>query len=113
MSHATNEKGERFETVTNDEGIYVLKLSYNLYDPQKSANFKIEKYEITVDGINRGFEKFVLKSFKFVPSYKGEMNFDIALDINNSNCGVAGCLPILVPIEINKKEISDKILQRP
>ena len=72
---AINEKGKRFEAVTNDEGIYFLDLPFNLYDPKKSANFKITKYELTVDGINRGFEKIVLKDFKFVPSYNTSDSF--------------------------------------
>ncbi|MBA4123672.1 MAG: hypothetical protein H0X72_14565 [Acidobacteria bacterium] len=81
-----------------------------------SANFKTAKYEITVDMENRGFEKFVLKDFKFVPSYKGKMNLDIALDsINPEPCDYSGadCLNA-TPIDAKIKTItSDKILQRP
>lgn len=85
---ATNEKDERFETITNDEGIYVLNLPFNLYDTRKSADFKIAKYTISVE--QKHFEKFVLKDFKFVPSTNGKMNLDIALDVDNSICGAGG-----------------------
>ena len=112
---AINEKGKRFEAVTNDEGIYFLDLPFNLYDPKKSANFKITKYELTVDGINRRFEKIVLKDFKFVPSYKGEMNLDFALDsINLEPCGYSGADCLNTPvIKTTDVKISDKILQKP
>jgi len=109
---AINEKGEKFETKTNSEGIYVLNLPFNLYDTRTSSNYKIAKYEIVVDR-EKGFEKFVLKEFKFVPTYKGKMNLDIALDVYNTNCGVAGCLPYLQFVESQQSEVSNKILQRP
>ncbi|HEX8369547.1 MAG TPA: hypothetical protein VF604_13455 [Pyrinomonadaceae bacterium] len=38
------------------------------------------------------------------------MNLDIALDADNSNCGAGGC-PETLPVESNKREVSDKILQ--
>ena len=109
---AINEKGERFETETNGEGVYVLNLAFNLYDTKTSSDFKIAKYEIVIDR-EKGFEKFVLTDFKFVPSYKGRMNLDIALDVYNTNCGVAGCLPYLQFVESQQPEVSNKILQRP
>lgn len=85
---AINEKGEKFETVTNDEGIYVLNLLFHSVDAKTSVDLKVAKYEIVVDLENRGFEKFILKDFKFVPSYKGKMNLDIALDSTNPEpCG--------------------------
>jgi hypothetical protein len=76
---AINERGEKFEAVTNEDGNYTLNLPFNRYSPNL-RNFKVAKYEITVVKEN-GFEKFVLKDFKFVPSYKGKMNLDFALDI--------------------------------
>lgn len=71
---AKNEKGVTIETETDEEGVYVLNLPC-LYQG-------IEKYEITVE--KYGFEKFVLKDFKFVYSTKGRMYLDIALGIKSN-----------------------------
>lgn len=106
---AINEKGEKFGTLTNSEGIYVLNLPFNPYNSK--ADFKIAKYEITAE--HKHFKKYVLKDFKFVPSTNRKMNLDIALEVDNSNCGAAGCLPNLHPVEQQKTEVSDKILQKP
>ncbi len=86
---------------------------YSQYDARKSANFKVAEYEIKVER-ERGFEKFVLREFKFVPSYKG-MNLDIALEVTkNTNCGAGGCIEDEhQPIKSSNQKISDKILQRP
>lgn len=109
---AINEKGEKFEALTNDEGVYVLRLPFNAVETKSSVDFRIAKYEIIVDLTNRGFEKFVLKDFKFVASYTGKMNLDIALDVDNSNCGAGGCVINEPPVvESNKREITDKFLQ--
>ncbi len=108
---AINDRGEKFKALTNDEGIYILDLPFDLYDRKTSAGFKIAKYEITVE--HKHFKKYLLKDFNFVPSYKGKMYLDIALDVDNSNCGVAGCLPNLQPVESPDLKISDKILQKP
>jgi len=113
---AINEKGEKFEAMTNDDGVYSLSLPFNSYDAKtSSANFRITKFEIIVDLEHRGFEKFSVKDFKFVPAYSGKMIFDIALDSRNPEpCGYAGedCLesPIL---EIEKGKVQNKILKRP
>ncbi len=113
---AVNEKGETFVTETNDEGIYSLSLSYNNYDSKTaSVNFKISKYEIIVDLENRGFEKRIIKDFKFIPAYSEKMLFDIALDTKNPEpCGYAGadCLQETT-VETEKPKLSDKILQKP
>ncbi len=110
-----NEKGEKFETVTNDEGFYMLDLPYNLYNTKSSADFKIAKYEMIFDKENAGFEKFVLKGFKLVPSYKGRMIVDVALDARNPEpCGYSGAECLSTPvIKTEEVKISDKILQRP
>ncbi len=120
---AINEKGEKFETVTNDEGVYVLNLLFQSIDAKTSVDFKVAKYEIIVDLENRGFEKFILKDFKFVPSFKGKMNLDIALDsINPEPCGYSGvdCPTVLYcpageqeTIQTTEAKISDKIQQKP
>lgn len=84
---AVNENGERFLAITDDEGIYSLSLPFNSYDSRNSSvDFKTLKYEITVEAEH--FEKKVLKDFRFIPSYKGVMNLDFALDVAAShNCG--------------------------
>jgi hypothetical protein len=74
---AINEKGQKFETRTNDEGVYILSLLFNPY--YSTANFKIAKYEIIIDAA--GFEKNSIKEFKFIPSSKGKMQLDFALNV--------------------------------
>ncbi len=95
---AINEKGEKFQTITNDEGIYILKLPYNPYE-NGNADFKIAKYEIIVDA--HGFERKVIKDFDFVHSSKGKMQFDIALNVKTY------IDPIIVNTE-GKKEINKR-----
>jgi hypothetical protein len=111
---ATNEMGECFETLANDEGTYSLDLPFNDYSSRKSSNFKITKYEIRVNREN-GFDKFVLKDFMFVPSSKGKMNLDIALyAVNPEPCGYSGADCLSAPsVETTKAKSSDKISQRP
>ncbi len=53
---AINERGQKFETFTNDEGVYILRLLFNPY--YSNADFKIAKYEIIVDAA--GFEKKII-----------------------------------------------------
>lgn len=113
---AINEKGEKFEAITNNEGVYSLNLPYNLYEARtSSASFKIAKFEIVVDLEYRGFEKFQIKDFKFIPAYSGKMFFDIALDSRNPEpCGYAGADCIESPaVKITKEKIQTKILQKP
>lgn len=76
---AVNEKGERFGTLSNGEGVYVLELPYNPYS-SGTADFKLAKYEIIVE--SNGFEKFVLKDFKFVNSTRGKMFLDFVLEVH-------------------------------
>ena len=91
---ATNQKGDKYEAFTNEDGIYKLDLPYNEYKP--NPNFRIAKYEISVEGGLPGFEKYTLKDFKIVGKYVLEMKLDFALDaMTYSN-------PITVPAE-NKK----------
>lgn len=74
---AINQKGEKFEASTNDEGIYSLNLPFNKYDA--SYNFKEAKYNIIVE--MNGFKKSIIKDFVFVPSQFGKMQLDIGLEI--------------------------------
>jgi hypothetical protein len=112
---AKNEKGETFEAETNNEGIYFLKLPFNNYDPKTaSSKFKISKYVIIVDLEERGFEKSVIKDFKFISTFSGKMIFDIALDsLNPEPCGYGGA-DCLQEAEVKPKEtvISKKVLQK-
>ena len=113
---AINEKGEKFEALTNDNGVYSLMLPFNQYDAKtSSSNFKIAKFEIVVDLENRGFEKFVTKDIKLIPAYSGRMFFDIALDSRNPEpCGYAGADCLETPIiKSTKQKVQNKILQRP
>ncbi len=107
---AINEKGEKFESITDDEGKYVLNLPFKIYN--SDADFKVAKFDITAE--HKHFEKLVLKNFKFVPSYKGKMNLDLALDVKeNTNCGAGGCIQYeRQPIELSTQKVIDKIIQR-
>ena len=96
---AINEKGEKFETFTNDDGIYTLKLPYNPYRPG-SVDFKIVNYEIIVEKEN--FDESVLKNFKFVPSYGGKMFLDFALDVHTYKD----------PIIVDSNKINNKIKRK-
>ncbi len=111
---AINEKGKVFETETNDEGIYSLNLPFNDFTKISSKQFKISKYEIVVEC--GGFEKNILKDFKFISAYPNEMILDVSLDgANPEPCGYSGadCLPDLPEkIESNNSEISNKISEQ-
>jgi hypothetical protein len=97
---AINQKGEKFEALSNEEGVYVLNLPLDKYKP--ILDQKITKYEIVVEGL--GFEKFVLKNFKFVGATKGQMYLDFALDVG------AMIDTISVPTKKKKRKTSAKIL---
>ncbi len=96
--NATNRNGEIFEVKTNDDGIYLLNLLPEFY---------------MIEFEQSGFKKTIIESFQLVNSTYGKINQDVVLIVDNSNCGVAGCFPILEPVEIQKTELTDKILQRP
>lgn len=109
---AINQKGEKFESYTNTEGIYILNLSFNVYDTKNTKNFRISTYEIIAEA--KHFERFVLKNFKFVPAWNQKMNLDIALDVMESNnCGAGGCIPMPESNEKTEAKITNKILLRP
>ena len=121
---AINEKGEKFEALTNDDGVYSLSLPFNSYDAKSSsADFRIAKFEIVVDLEYRGFEKFSVKDFKFIPAYSEKMIFDIALESRNPEpCGYSGadCPTILYcpageqeTIKTTKAKVLNEISQRP
>jgi hypothetical protein len=107
---AINEKGEKFETITNNEGVYILNLPFNIYDTTKSViGFKVAKYEIIIESVY--FEKLILKDFKFVSSTEGKMTLDFALDVVKFiNYGPGGCcFSDLEIIDEPKLKVSDNI----
>ncbi len=108
---AINQEGQKFETLTNTEGVYVLNLLF------AKPRFKTIKYEITIDETKRGFEKFVLKNFNFIQSTNGKMQLDFALDsLNPEPCGYSGgdCINnTQTPLKLEKTKVSTKILQTP
>jgi hypothetical protein len=114
---AINQIGEKFEAFTNTEGAYILKLPFKVYYSQDTSNFRISTYEIVADAV--GFERFVLKNFKFVPVWNLKMNLDIALDVGNQDhepCGYGGAGELCLtrtPIETNNSKPSNKILLKP
>lgn len=112
---AINKKGEKIIAKTSENGFYVLELPYNPYNPSSSGNngFKIAEYDIIVE--SEYFERFVLKNFKFVPSYKGKMFLDFALNIKeNDNCGAGGCVQSEPQvIESPNLEITNTITEKP
>jgi hypothetical protein len=113
---AISNTGEKFEALTDDNGVYSLSLPFNSYNAKtSSANFRIAKFEIVVDLEYRGFEKFSARDFKFVPAYSGKMIFDIALDSRNPEpCGYAGAGCLGLPATENIKEkVQNKNLQKP
>lgn len=103
---AINEKGEKFETLTNETGEYILKLYFNQYG-------SIAKYDITVE--KDGFATRVLKDFRFVGFWNDQMHLDFALDAGADNntepCGHGGggCKSI----ETKPAKISIEIFQQP
>ncbi|MGH9819027.1 MAG: carboxypeptidase-like regulatory domain-containing protein [Pyrinomonadaceae bacterium] len=99
---ARNESGEKFETVTNGEGVYKLTLTFNRYGSKKAL--ETATYEIAAERPNTGFKKTVLKDFKVVPTYTGSMQLDLVLEaLDPEPCGYAGadCLTT-EPIDVKK-----------
>jgi len=74
---AVNERLEKFESLTDEKGEYKLNLPFKRYE--SNSNFRVSKYLLKAEA--KHFEPFEIKDFKFVPSYKGQMNLDFALDI--------------------------------
>ncbi len=100
--NAVNEKGEKFETLTNQEGVYSLTLPFNRYD--RTPYFTEAKYDIVVE-VN-GFKKSITKSFIFVPSQFGKMQLDIGLEIGRI------IDTIHVPSTKTKKKPKSKIIKK-
>jgi hypothetical protein len=92
---AIDQKNQKYETRTNDSGVYSLTLPFNLYDlSDKNFNvhkFRIAKYEISITA--SGFERTVFKDIKVVPVDGGKMHLDVALDVGS----------VSHPIEVNNR----------
>jgi len=73
---AVSSEGKRFETVANDEGVYVLILPFNKYPGL--GTFKEAQFDLIVEPW-KGFLRSETKGFVFVPSQLGKMYLDIAL----------------------------------
>lgn len=74
---ATNGSSKVFEATVNKYGEYKLELPFVPYN--SSPDFRVSRYLIKVEA--QYFESFEIKDFRTVPSYKGEMNLDFALDV--------------------------------
>ena len=111
-----NQKGERFETTTDENGGYRYYLPASKYETVSNSGSgneskQLDKYEITFDNPGSGFKKYVVKDFILA----GKMQLDVALaTIELEPCGYGGdgCQKYSV-IETVPPKISDKILNRP
>lgn len=111
---ALSSDGKKFETVSNDRGVYILSLPFNKYDA--SRGFKESRYDIYVESV--GFRRSETKGYVFIPSQFGKMNLDIGLEISPGVdefqiCGYAGECAQEEEIKIEKIEPLDNITPRP
>ena len=74
---AVDVRGNKFETLTNDDGVYVLTLPFNKYDSQRG--FKESRYDVFVESV--GFKRSEIKGYVFIPSQFGKMHLDIGLEL--------------------------------
>jgi hypothetical protein len=75
----TNEKGKRFETLTDENGNYKIELPVTVY----KGDFDIRKLPITKYTIRieyRGFRAFEIREFNFIQSKLRNMQLDVALE---------------------------------
>ncbi|MDQ3801509.1 MAG: carboxypeptidase-like regulatory domain-containing protein [Acidobacteriota bacterium] len=75
-----NQKGERFETTTDENGGYWYYLPVSKYETISNAGGSdvsaiLNEYEITFSNPNSGFRQFVIKNFILA----GKMQLDVAL----------------------------------
>jgi hypothetical protein len=92
--------GEKYESKTNNEGIYSILLPFDVY--------RFEVY-------SPGFSTLKIEKYRIVDSTYGKMNFDFVLEVagNSETCGYGGadCLNDLAPVEAKAAKITDKISQ--
>lgn len=84
---AINLKGDKYETITDDEGIYVLNLPVTKYETSTIGFNDIQrkplaKYQIEAE--SAAFKKTVIKDFVFVPAFSGKMKLDLVLELKES-----------------------------
>jgi hypothetical protein len=91
-----DEKLQKIESNTNDEGVY--KLDLPVKQNKETRIFIITKYVFIVYA--QGFEKFEFKGFNFAPSSKGEMKLDFALNV--------GAFIEPIKVNSNKKKTKNK-----
>ncbi len=77
---AINGSSNIFEATVDKYGEYKLDLPFTQYN--SSPEFRVSRYLIKVEA--QYFESFEIKDFRIVPSYKGEMNLDFALDVQTT-----------------------------
>ncbi len=92
---ATSWKNIKYETRTNEDGVYSLKLPDGLY------TFEVNAEQIKTNA----FETFKLKNYRIVPAYDGKINLDVSLSVING--GLVGVLTIESP-KINKTKTNKK-----
>ncbi len=73
---ATDSKGQKFTTVSDNNGVYILELPFT---KTPLLNKREAKYNITV--AYQGFRISKIDSYVFVPSKSGKMYLDIALEV--------------------------------
>jgi hypothetical protein len=72
--------GKRFETLTNENGAYEIKLPFTVYKENYDIRTSpITKYSIKVE--SRGFRIAEIKEFNFTQSKSGKMELDFALEV--------------------------------
>jgi len=79
---ATDSEGKQFDALTNQSGVYILKLPILPPVKERRASFLMPKYSISA--VAQGFTKTIIREFRLVGTSNGKMNLDIALDVGGS-----------------------------
>lgn len=75
---AVDATGKTYETISNGEGDYVLKLLFRKYDNKCTNKCRSSRYDISAQ--SPGFEITRINGYIFIPSQFGKMRMDIALE---------------------------------
>jgi hypothetical protein len=81
---AVNSKGQKFESIVDDDGKYTLELPVATY----SINFSAP-----------GFKNVKIENYEIVNSYNGKMSFDISLNVVGN--GIACVLTVESPSNVS------------